>query len=229
MGLLNNIKNAINPSKIDDFSATISKHSGLSKANRFAVIFSPPAQTLLNLDVQEITRSIFSGQFGLNDLINDPRDIAILCESVQIPGRRISSIDYGSNQDWYTSKIPQGFINDEVNMTFLLTNDYYMRKIFDRWMDSIVSNNDYLISYEKDYYTDVTIQALDNNNFPVYGVKLKNAYPLGVNSMSLDNLANDTISKLTVSFAFENFLPEGSIKSLLGGISKQASILRRLF
>ena len=50
-------------SSIEDLKALISKKGGLARANRFRVIFTPPAQTLINLDGQQIISSVISGNF----------------------------------------------------------------------------------------------------------------------------------------------------------------------
>ena len=228
MGILNQLKNIINPNTIDDFKSSISKHAGLAKTNRFAVIITPPQQTLLNLDVQEIARSALTGSFSLGSLINDPRDMALLCESTSIPGRQITTTDYASNQDWWTSKIPYGYLTDEVSMVFTLTTDYYMRKIFDRWQSSIVNQKSFLINYEKDYYSDVIIQQLDEQNLPTYGVKLRNAFPVTVQSVPLDNNATDQYQKLSVTWAYEDFEDQGSLKTMINGIGNQVKGLTRL-
>ena len=39
---------------IDDLKSTVAKKGGLAPANRFNVIFTPPSQSLLNLNVENI-------------------------------------------------------------------------------------------------------------------------------------------------------------------------------
>ena len=96
MGLFKDIKNTINPSTIDDLKATIGKRGGISQPNRFSITMTPPTQTLLNLDLQSMAASALSGTFSLGGLVNDPRDITILCESCSLPGRLIQTGDYDS-------------------------------------------------------------------------------------------------------------------------------------
>ena len=154
--------------------------------------------------------------------------MALLCESTSIPGRQITTTDYASNQDWRTTKIPYGYLTDEVSMVFTLTTDYYMRKIFDRWQSSIVSQKSFLINYERDYYSDVIIQQLDEQNLPTYGVKLRNAFPVTVQSVPLDNNATDQYQKLSVTWAYEDFEDQGSLKTMINGIGNQVKGLTRL-
>ena len=92
MSIIDGIKRAFNPSSVDDFKATIGRRSGLARQNRFAIFMTPPGQTLLNLDLQNAAANLISGSFSLGSLVNDPRDIALLCESCQFPGRQIQTL-----------------------------------------------------------------------------------------------------------------------------------------
>ena len=144
---------------IEDLKATISKKGGLARGNRFNVIFTPPKQSLLNLNPETIISSAISGNFSARNLINDPRDINVLCTSVALPGRQISTLDYQAEKQ--TIKIPYGELHDDVTCTFLLTNDYYMKTVFDSWVGSIVDMDQYAVAYKRDITTDVIIQQLD--------------------------------------------------------------------
>jgi|TARA_B110000858_G_C17760731_1_gene454387 hypothetical protein len=197
-------------SSIDNLKSLISKKGGLAPANRFNVIFTPPSQSLLNLDPQAILGSIISGNFNAKNLINDPRDISILCQSVTLPGRSISTFDH---QDYKQSnKFPYTFIDEDVTISFLLTNDYYMRKMFDSWQSNIFNSESYIAGYKSNYSVDVIIQQLDQQNTPVYGVKLEKAYPVSFDSIELSQDATDTI-KMSVTFAYDKYVPEGPLSS----------------
>jgi hypothetical protein len=207
---------------IEDLKATISKKGGLARANRFRVIFTPPTQSLLNLNPQTIISSVISGNFSAKNLINDPRDIDILCDSVSIPGRQISTIDYIAEKQ--SVKIPYGELHDDVTCTFLLTNDYYMKTVFDSWIGSIVDMDQYSLAYKKDITTDVIIQQLDEENTPIYGVKLEGAFPTTVNDIELSNESENTIQKLGVSFSYDKYVPEGPLSSTGSAIRSALSI-----
>ena len=189
---------------IENLKSSIVKHGGVAQENRFAIYMSPPKQTLFNFDLNAIiTNAISGGKFNAASLINDPRDMAILCESCSLPGRQILTADYQSVKQ--SVKVPYGFINEDVTFTFLLTNDYYIKKIFDRWSDQILNYNTYRASYMKDYVTDVTIVQLNKKNLPVYKVILHNAYPITFNPITLDNNAENTAQKFSVTLTYENF------------------------
>jgi len=195
---------------VEDMKAIISKKGGLAKTNRFNVIFTPPSASLLNLDPQAIIGSLIGGRFNVKNLINDPRDISLLCESAQLPGRQITTHDYMAHKQ--SVKIPYTFINEDVSLTFLLTNDYSMKVLFDDWMGSIIDQN-YRLSYKKEFTTDVIIQQLDHDDVPVYGVKLENAFPTSLQAIELNNTSDNSVQKVTVQLSYDNWVPEGPLSS----------------
>ena len=209
-------------SSIDNLKSLISKKGGLAKGNRFNVIFTPPKQTLLNFDLESIISSAISGNFSAKNLINNPRDISMLCDSVSIPGKQISTIDYQAQKQ--AIKIPYGTLHDDVSLTFLLTNDYYMKSMFDQWINNIVNTDTYGVSYKKDIVTDVIIQQLDEQNTPIYGVKLEGAFPTTMNEIVLSNESTDTIQKLNVSFSYDRYVPQGALSSTGSAIRSALSI-----
>ena len=215
---------------IDNLKATISKKGGLASTNRFNVIFTPPAiggllknPTKDNLvgflkgKAEGALSSALSGNFDPRNLVPDPRDISLLCESTSLPGRALSTIDYeGSEQ---SIKIPYTYIDSDIEMTFLLTNDYYMKTMFDQWISSVFDTELYRTGYKSDYAVDIIIQQLNQKNIPIYGVKLQNAYPIAMNLISLDNTSDNGIQKLSVTFAYDKYIPEGPLSSTGSAIS----------
>lgn len=198
---------------IDNLKATISKKGGVAMQNRFQIFFQPPTankvKSLLNKDpktlIGDLARNALTGGKPGN-LIPDPRDISILCESVSIPGRQITTLEYTAERQ--AIKIPYSFINEDVTMSFILTNDYYMKKMFDSWLSGIINQTTYRVGYKKDFTTDIVIQQLNQKNIPVYSCRLENAFPVTVNAINLDSNSENTIQKVSVTLSYENFVPE---------------------
>ena len=203
---------------IDNLKATIAKKGGLAMQNRFQIFFTPPTansvKSLLNKDIKsligDLAKNAISGASPKN-VIPDPRDISILCEAVSFPGRQISTLDYIADRQ--AIKVPYSIINEDVSMTFILTNDYYMKKVFDTWASGIFDVENYRAGYKKDFVTDIVIQQLDQNNIPIYSVKLEGAFPTTVSAVNLDNNSENTIQKMTVTMSYENYVPEDIVDS----------------
>jgi hypothetical protein len=195
---------------IDNLKSTIGKRGGLAKTNRFQVFFTPPQGSLLS--AQGIIGALTSGG-GLKSMINDPRDISLLCENVTIPGRQITTLDYIADKQ--SVKIPYGFINEDVTCSFLLTNDYYMKTVFDGWVEQVFDSESYRAKFKKDFTSDVVIQQLNEKNIPVYGVRLENAFPTTVTGITLDNNSESAVQKINVTFSYDNYVPEGPLSSTM--------------
>ena len=187
--------------------------------NRFQIFFTPPTansvKSLLNKDigslVGDIAKNAVSGGKPGN-LLPDPRDISILCESVSLPGRQITTIDYTAERQ--AIKVPYSVINEDISMTFILTNDYYMKKMFDAWATGIFDVEKYRAGYKKDFVTDVIIQQLNQQNIPIYSVRLEGAFPVTISAINLDNNSENTVQKMTVTLSYENYVPEDIIDTI---------------
>jgi hypothetical protein len=190
MSIINKALDAINPTGVDSLKGIFSKRGGVARANRFAIFMTPPQQSLINLDLQGALSSALSGGFNPASLLNDPRDLALLCESCSLPGLELTTLDYQTIS--FPIKLPNGYNAPDVDFTFLLTNDTYA--------------------------TDVVIQQLNEKNVPVYGMRLENAFPVSQSSIELNNTSADALQRLTISFTYENMKPEGAITSVLSGI-----------
>tara|TARA_B100001093_G_scaffold128481_1_gene120953 strand:+ start:5935 stop:6597 length:663 start_codon:yes stop_codon:yes gene_type:complete len=215
---------------IDNLKSVISKKGGVAMQNRFQVFFTPPSanslKSLLNTDtrslVGDLAKNAITGG-SIKNLIPDPRDISILCESVSLPGRAITTLDYIAERQ--AIKIPYSVINEDITMTFILTNDYFIKKLFDSWLTSIFDVENYRAGYKKDFTCDIIIQQLNEQNIPVYGVKLEGAFPITVNAINMDNNAENTVQKMSVTMSYENYVPEDIFDSVKSAVTSAAGAL----
>lgn len=213
-------------SDIEKLKSLISKKGGIAPANRFNVVFTPPKRSLLNFDLGNLIGSLLSNTFDSSNFLNDPRDISLLCQSVDLPGRQITTIDYIAEKQQVP--IPYTVINEDVTMKFLMTNDYAMKNMFDNWISGVIDMDSYTVGYKKDFTTDVIIQQLNQNNIPVYGVKLENAFPTTLSSIALDSTSENTISELTVTLSYDNYIPQDPVSSSLGAVKEGLRILNNI-
>jgi hypothetical protein len=209
-------------STIDTLKSTISKRGGIAKANKFNVIFTPPTQSLLNLNPSAIIGALAGGA-SAKSLISDPRDISLLCQGASIPGQQITTIDYIAEKQ--TVPIPYAIIQEDVQLKFLVTEDMYIRRMMDDWLSSIVNLEKYQAGYKKDFTCDVVIQQLSMKNKPIYGVKLINAFPTSVNGIDLDQATESGPMELNVTLSYDRLVPEGALSTGLSGISATLDIL----
>ena len=229
------------PVSIDTMKSTINRRGGIARGNRFGVYINHPSRSmnsLLNFNPATLLSNLISGD-GVNvgDFIQDPRDMFLLCKSCTLPGKRISTTEATHNHN--LSKKPYSAATDEVTMSFIMTNDYYIKKYFDMWQEMIVdtSSKHYKTFYKKEYSTDVTIQQLSASNdvIPGYTIELMNAYPIQVGAVELNN-ESDGLMEINVTWEYDNFVSIGLIDgfedvlgNLLGIGRNTLSVFDRLF
>ena len=172
---------------IDDFKSSVSLGNGLALANRYRIQFDFPAD-------------VTSEEWGNP---NTARQFDMLCDSAVIPGRNISTIDYQAHKQTY--KIANGYSFDEATFSFLLTNDYMVKYVFDKWAQSVIDFKNYRAMYRQQYVADIDIIQMDKNDNAIYGSRLIGAYPINISPIALENSAENTVQRLTVSMAYEDF------------------------
>jgi len=168
--------------EIDKLKSLVSRRDGFARTNRFGILMVPPPEA-----------------FGDTDEI---RDLNILCDATSLPGRQMQTFE--TNYTRQQVKVVQSFINEDVSFTFNLTNDMFIKRLFDRWTNMIIDRSTFKKSYDSKYKRDIAIYQNDINNEKVYGVKLINAFPVSVQALEL-NSSEGEIQKLTVEFTYEDF------------------------
>ena len=212
-------------SSIDDLKSEFNKRGGIGRTNRFNVIFTPPSQALINIDLGAIIGSLIRGDFNKNQLITDPRSLTLLCESATLPSRSLTTKEFE-----YTGKHKEkrvsGFTDADVSFTFLVTNDFYVKRMVDDWLEMIVNTETNSLGYKDDYTCDVVIQQLNQENEVVYGAKLIGAFPSSIGAMQLTSAANGE-SKVEITMQYDRFVMEDTLGSSLSAI--RSAIPGKLF
>ena len=175
-------------STVDDLLSIFNKSRGGARANRYRVIFD-------------------GGEGG--------NKISFLCDSVTLPGRQILTSDYATTMKTY--KRPYAFANDDVTMSFILTNDWFAWNFLNDWQSKIISNIDsarngpFTVKLKSEnsqnsgYIKQVLIQHLTVNNKLTKTYILYDAYPVTLNSMELSNSSENQILRCTVTLAYDNW------------------------
>ena len=197
---------------IDNMKALIGRRGGIARGNRFGVHITHPLKNQGVFEgkksiVREGPRNSFSREVTeFKDFLQNGEDTYMLCSSVTLPGKRISTTEATHNHN--LAKKPYSMATDEVTMTFLLTGDYYIKKYFDMWMNMVVdsAHHHYKTMYKKDYVADIEIRALQGNEDGIvgYGNLLENAYPIQMSQVELSN-ASDGLMELTITWEYDNW------------------------
>jgi hypothetical protein len=173
-------------SSINDFKNAILVNGGFARPNRFAVSIT---------DVP-----------GFNEGTEVLRELSFMCDSVTIPGKQITTLDYEISTR-RALKIPTGFIDDDITLTFNLTNNYLAKQAFDAWTNYIIDVEDYLTRYHDEYTRDIVIKQLDERDRETYSVLLQRAYPYQIASVELGHENESSIQKVSVTLTCDRVVP----------------------
>jgi hypothetical protein len=195
---------------------------GLAKPSRFQVLLPIPKyvgefvgqnvfEQLLNLPntiYTDVTQIFTKGQDeqSVSASPSITRYLSLQCESTELPGKQIITADekiYGP-----TLKVPYQTQYSESNFTFLCTNDFYERKLFDRWLECIMPTDTNNLRYQKGnntrYLTNITIIQYDEVIKQIYAVELIDAFPIAISPQPL-SWGEDGFHRLTVQFSYNKY------------------------
>jgi hypothetical protein len=177
---------------IDAIKSQFSKRGGIARTNKFFV-------------------SMPSGQGLLKE------DLNLLCTSTSIPGKQILTSDRRIGM--YFEKIAYGYAVTDVDLNFVLTNDFSIRQYFETWKNLAISEDISRVKYKKDYARDVKIFQLKDGgeeslHRAVYGVHLIDAFPTTIQQIQYNN-GQDEFLEVSVQLSYTNFkvIPETELPS----------------
>ena len=102
-----------------------------------------------------------------------------------MPGRQLTTADRIIGV--ISQKVATGFVNDEVNLTFLGLNNYVARKYFEDWQHYALNEDTNEVRYKNEYAKTVTIQQLDMQHRVMYSVDLLGAFPTTILNIDFSN------------------------------------------
>jgi hypothetical protein len=207
------------------FLSNIKGKDGLARPCRYEVILPIPSyvgnyvknsviERILNLPnsaFSEISEAIGNALGQKNDAQKSAnpgmtRYLALQCETAELPGKTLQTEDvkiYGP-----TFKVPYQTQYAETSLTFLCTNEFYERKLFDRWMEAIMPTDTNNLRFPKGsnsrYLTQITITQFDDLIKQIYAVNLIDAFPIGVAAQPL-SWGEEGFHRLTIQFAYQRY------------------------
>lgn len=146
-------------------------------------------------------RVILPAEFGV-----DGRTVDALCRATNIPGRQILTNERTIGM--MTQKMPYAFLSEDVNLTFLLTQDYSMRNYFEAWQRRIIGFDTYEVEFKNEYARTVTIQQLNHGDESVvYACNLIRAFPSTIQAIELGDDAQNQLVQLNVQLSYTVWEP----------------------
>ena len=183
---------------LNDILSSYHNNNGYAQPNRFDVVITPPAKVGGGGN-----ENVFSGM----DRKSDIRDISMRCESVQLPGRNLST-SADSNIYGPTRDIVEGVTYaEDLTMFFQASSGLDERVFFENWQRQAFDEKTWNIGYYNDYIGDIDTYLLDRNNQRRFGLKIHEAFPKTITATELNSGTNNEIIKISVSFSFRYWTP----------------------
>ena len=242
------------------FLSNVRAKDGLAKPSRFEVVLPIPPyvnsfvgnsliEKIMNFpnsifsDVSDAIGNIFGKQgqqdeYSKTSNASMSRYLALQCESAELPGKTFQTADvkiYGP-----TFKVPYQTQYSDMSLTFLCTNEFYERKLFDRWMECIHPTDTNNLRFPKGqssrYLTNIKIIQYDDFIKQIFAVELIDAFPIGIAPQAL-SWGEDGFHRLSIQFAYQRYRPiyegsydlAGAATALLGtGLSRILPLGRAL-
>jgi hypothetical protein len=169
---------------IRDFITQVKK-DGISRSNRYRVVFSPPSNA--NIDALQ--------------------KVLLFCDQVQLPGITYSSFPIRTFGE--LREAPYDRIFDTCTLSFYVDTDLKVKRLFDSWINSIQNPISRNFNYYKSYTTDMKIEVQDVKDMTRYRLDLHECYPKSIGSVQLDYSSKD-IMKLNVVMQYRHSSSSGT-------------------
>jgi hypothetical protein len=204
------------------FLSNIKAKDGLARPNRFQVILPIPQyignyiesgliEQLLNFPnsvFSDITTRVKGASDNRSSNPTISRYLALQCESAQLPGKSMATADvdmlYGPK-----FKIPYRAMYDEnITLTWICTNEFYERKLFDKWLEAMTPNDTHNARFSQGektrFTTNIKIVQYDDFIKQIYAVELIDAFPVMIAPQTL-SWGDDGFHRLSVQFAYTSY------------------------
>ena len=151
---------------------------------------------------------------GFGDMDSE-RDLVYRAETVDIPGRSISSVEHKFINSGPVNKVAYGAVYGDVTVQFILSEDMREKEYFEIWQNDMVgtgafsdSMNTAQSSYNPRYFDNYAGTVEIRQYAPTGELraihKLNEAYPLVINPITM-GWGDEGIAKLGVTFAYRNY------------------------
>lgn len=203
---------------ISDFKSTIAKH-GLKSTNKFVVNMSLPPAMTSNFD-NPLFRTESDATTSSSPSTADPRMLQMLCDTANIPGKSLETMDYRPMGYGGISKIPTGIAFDALNLTFMLDSDHRVEYFFQYWLQEIINTGSsvkgpassfknrtsFEMGYKDNYTTTLELRFFSDSDPGSYiEYKFTDVYPVQIGSVQLGWEQNDQIARMPIELTYHSY------------------------
>jgi hypothetical protein len=183
---------------INEFTSHFDSHQTYSKASKFEVFVFPP-------DV--ISGGLFDrlkltiGRGGLRFNMNSSRGLRFQCETAELPGYNLNTVDgrvYGAS--YAVAATP---VFNELSLSFICAADLWEKEFFDDWQNAILPKDryGYKAQYRDSYVSNIEVRQFHETGDLAAKYTFLEAFPSSVSPISL-SWGSDEINRLNVTFKY---------------------------
>jgi hypothetical protein len=143
-----------------------------------------------------------SGLTGYVEGASGLRGLQLRAESVQLPGRNLSTSDDPNIYGPIRTVADGVSFAEDINVTFQCSTELWERKFFEYWQEHCFDKESWNMKYYNDYVGSLSIFLLDKQDKRRFGLKCMECYPKTLVGMDLNYAPATDIAKLTVGFVF---------------------------
>ena len=205
------------------FLSNVNAKEGFAKPSRFGVVLPIPPyinqfignsflEKIINLpnvlvaDITEAIRGAQQDPQSRSDNSSLTRYLALQCESTELPGKSLITSDVKVYGPIY--KVPYQTQYNEITLNFICTNEFYERKLFEKWIESIMPSDTNNLRYPKGsstrYLTNIKIIQYDEFIRQIFAVELIDAFPIGIAAQPLA-WSEEGYHRLGIQFSYQKY------------------------
>ena len=164
--------------KLKDYIEDI-KDRTFARADRFEVTFN-----LGEIKNRKVGMNMGRGGRAIAGPIKTAQ---LYCEEVQIPGMILSNKEFNIGPWTFFRNTKVGFLGNEINFTFLTTNDWELRSFFEEWISACADTNSQELGYIDDITCTIDIATLDLQDNVTKKWRLYEAMPKVLNLVPMSS------------------------------------------
>lgn len=182
---------------INDFLSQIRK-TDFARSNRFEAMFLPPPFMTDHRTSQGPS----------------PKLISMMVEDAMFPGMLVGTRPLRINNLNEQRANVIDFGGDSITFTFLCDTSWTAKDFFGDWMRKIINPYSRYVSYPEDYYSEIDLVSLNNEDNVIAHWKIYDAFPRSIAPITA-SATNAQVLRMPVTFAYKRwevisaYTPEG--------------------
>lgn len=172
---------------INDFLSQI-RTTDFARSNRFEAMFLPPPFMTDHQTSQGPS----------------PKLISMMVEDAMFPGLLIGTRPFRINNLNEQRANVIDFGGDSITFTFLCDTSWTAKDFFGDWMRKIINPYSRYVSYPEEYYSEIDLVSLNNEDEVIAHWKIYDAFPRSIAPITASS-TNSEVLRMPVTFAYKRW------------------------